>query len=260
VIVTLPGSGNRFHDSILIGKIDQMMMQNARMPDIVPEVHTFTTQLDCQYLLHVPDPAEAVDVLVLALHGYGMTPESMLRLTVGLVGERFPVAALQAPFQHYQALRGASSTAAYNWGIRDHWASGVRLHHDMVQKSLVSLGARFGLSAERCLLAGFSQPVGLNYRFVGTHPASVGGVLGLCGGVPRDWEDSKYLEVRAPILHISRDQDEFYPNELVKDFPRRLAAHASDVEFHLIPGQHRFPSKGAAIVRPWLARKFALSD
>src|SRR5271154_7072642 len=152
----------------------------TRMPEIVPEVHTFTTQLDCQYLLHVPDlgsdsspDSGKAKVVVLALHGYGMTPEGMLRLTVGLVGEHFPVAALQAPFQHYQALRGASSTAAYNWGIRDHWASGVRLHHDMVQKSLVSLGARFGLNAGRCLLAGFSQPVGLNYRFVGTHPDSV---------------------------------------------------------------------------------------
>ena len=233
------------------------------MPEIVPEVHTFTTQLDCRYLLHMPDPgpdpAEAT-VVVVALHGYGMTPESMLRLTVGLVGERFPVAALQAPFQHYQALRGASSTAAYNWGIRDHWASGVRLHHEMVQQTIASLRARFGVAAERCLLAGFSQPVGLNYRFVGTHPHEVGGVLGLCGGVPRDWEESKYQPVPAPILHISRDQDEFYPNEQVKEFPRRLAAHASDVEFHLIPGEHRFPSKGAAIVRPWMARKFGLKS
>jgi predicted esterase len=236
------------------------MMQNARMPEIVPEVHTFTTQLDCRYLLHVPNSAPAADLLVLALHGYGMTPETMLRLTVGLVGERFPVAALQAPFQHYQALAGASSTAAYNWGIRDHWASGVRLHHEMVQQALVSLRARFNLSADRCLLAGFSQPVGLNYRLAGTHPQVVGGILGLCGGVPRDWEESKYLPVAIPILHISRDQDEFYPNEQVREFPRRLAAHAADVEFHLIPGQHRFPSKGAAIVRPWLARKFGLSD
>ncbi len=235
----------------------------TRMPEIVPEVHTFTTQLDCRYLLHVPnleeDPGEA-KVVVVALHGYGMTPESMLRLTVGLVGEDFPVAALQAPFQHYQALRGASSTAAYNWGIRDHWASGVRLHHEMVQQTLASLRARFGVGAERCLLVGFSQPVGLNYRFVGTHPNQVGGALGLCGGVPRDWEESKYQRVTAAILHISRDQDEFYPNDQVREFPRRLAAHASDVEFHLIPGQHRFPSKGAAIVRPWMARKFGLKS
>lgn len=229
------------------------------MPEIVPEVHTFTSPLDCRYLLHVPDQSDAADVLVLALHGYGMTPESMLRLTVGLVGERFPVAALQAPFQHYQALRGASSTAAYNWGIRDHWASGVRLHHDMVRQALASLRARFGLTPDRCLLVGFSQPVGLNYRFSGTHPGQVGGILGLCGGVPKDWEEAKYNPVTAPILHISRDQDEFYPNEQVADFQRRLAVHATDVEFHLIPGQHRFPSKGAATVRPWMARKFGLT-
>jgi predicted esterase len=229
------------------------------MPETAPEVHTFTAPLDCRYLLQLPDSSEPKDVVVLALHGYGMTPESMLRLTVGLVGPGFAVAALQAPFQHYQALRGANSAAAYNWGIRDHWASGVRLHQDMVRQTLAALRERFGLSATRCLLVGFSQPVGLNYRFVGTHANQVGAVLGLCGGVPRDWEESKYLPVEVPILHISRDQDEFYPNEQVKEFPKRLAAHASDVEFHLIPGQHRFPSKGAAIVRPWMARVFGVT-
>jgi len=229
----------------------------TEMPEIAPEVHTFTATLDCRYLLHVPDSRERNDVIVLALHGYGMTPESMLRLTVGLVGASCTVAALQAPFQHYQELRGPRPEAAYNWGIRDHWEGSVRLHHDMLRQSLASLQERFGLPASRCLLVGFSQPVGLNYRFAGTHSGQVGAVLGLCGGIPRDWEEPKYLPVPIPILHISRDEDEFYPNDQVKEFPARLAAHASDVEFHLIPGQHRFPSKGAAIVRPWMARAFA---
>jgi len=221
-----------------------------------PESQTYTATLDCRYLLHAPTSPEAGTLLVLALHGYGSNPDAMLRLTGLLLGEHHVIAALQAPNQHYQAAPGANAAAAYNWGVRDHRATSLRLHHDMVQEVAKRLHGRFGIGPKRTLLVGFSQPVGLNYRFVGTHPDAVGALIGICGGVPRDWEEEKYQPIDAPILHISRDQDEFYPNDLVADFPRKLRRHAKDVEFHLIPGQHRFPSKAGGIVRPWMERVF----
>ena len=220
------------------------------------EVHTFTASLECRYLVHVPEGINDRTVLVVALHGYGSSPEVMLRLTAPLVGIQHIVACLQGPNQHYQTSPGANAISAYNWGIRDHWESTVRLHHDMVAQTLASLRTRFQLPRERCLLAGFSQPVGLNYRFAGTFPDEVGGVLGICGGIPRDWEENKYQPLKSAILHISRDEDEFYPAAVVKEFPKRLKKHACDVEFHLIPGQHRFPSKAGVIVRPWMDRVF----
>ena len=220
------------------------------------EVHTFTAPLDCRYLLHTPEVVDDRTVLVLALHGYGSNPETMLRLMTPLVGIRHIVACLQGPNQHYQTAPAANATAAYNWGIRDHWDSSVRLHHEMVTRTLETLRNRFRLPRERCLLAGFSQPVGLNYRFAGTFPEELGGVMGICGGVPRDWEEDKYQPLKSAILHISRDDDEFYPVEIAAEFPNRLKKHAHDVEFHLIPGQHRFPSKADGIVRPWIDRVF----
>jgi predicted esterase len=221
-----------------------------------PESHTFTATLDCRYLVHAPASPNGPPLLVLALHGYGSNPEAMLRLTGLLLGEQHVIAALQAPNQHYPAAPAPYAAAAYNWGIRDHWATSVRLHHAMVQEAARLLQDRFGLGPRRTLLVGFSQPVGLNYRFIGTYPDAAGAVLGICGGVPRDWEEEKYQPINAPILHISRDQDEFYPNETVAEFPRRLREHAKDVEFHLIPGPHRFPSKAKGVVLPWIERVF----
>jgi predicted esterase len=58
------------------------------------------------------------------------------------------------------------------------------------------------------------------------------------------------------ILHISRDEDEFYPVPVVQEFGERLRKYASDVEFHLLPGGHKFPSKGATLIQPWLRRVF----
>jgi len=222
------------------------------------EQHTFTAHLECRYVLHVPADQNDNSLLVIALHGYSSNPEDMLRLTTLLLGGNHVVAALQAPNQQYvsDGLPNSQSGPGYNWGISPHWQSSVRLHHEMVLETLSLLKARFRMGRERCLLLGFSQPVGLNYRFAGTHPGEVAGIIGLCGGVPRDWEEDKYKPVDAALLHISRDQDQFYPVDVVKTFSEKLRRHAADVEFHLIPGPHRFPSKAGDIVRPWIERVF----
>ncbi len=223
------------------------------------ERHTFTAPLDCRYLLHVPDALDDATVLVLTLHGYGSNPEVMLKLTSGLVGDRHIIASLQGPHEHYIASGPPSteSVIGYNWGVRDHWSSAVRLHHDMLRETLASLRGRFGIPAERCLLAGFSQPVGLNYRFVATWPEQVRGVIGVCGGVPRDWDDEKYRPVSAALLHISREEDEYYAPALSSQFGNRLRRRAADVEFHMLPGGHRFPSQARHIAEPWMKRVFA---
>jgi predicted esterase len=223
------------------------------------ERQTFMARLECRYLLHTPQDLNSNSLLIITLHGYGSNPEEMLRLTAGLVGEGHIIAALEAPNQHYvgDSLPNRQSVPGYNWGISTHWESVVRLHHDMLLKTLGSLRGRFEMGPDRCLLVGFSQPVGLNYRFAGTHPGEVGGIVGICGGVPRDWEEAKYRALQAAVLHISRDQDEFYPVEVVKRFRERLLQHADDVEFHLLEGPHRFPSKAGTIVRPWVQRVFS---
>ena len=221
------------------------------------ETHVFEERIECQYLLRIPETLAVEPVAAVTLHGYGSGPEAMLRFTSELVGPDWIVAGLQAPNQHYAGGPGEGK-GVYNWGVRDHWESSVSLHHRMVRHVLASLRERFAIPAARCLLAGFSQPVGLNYRFVATFPKEVGAVLAICGGVPRDWDDAKYMPVGAPILHISRDEDEFYPLAQVEDFPRRLRLRASDVEFHLLPGKHRFPSKADVVVRPWLRRVFGV--
>jgi predicted esterase len=228
------------------------------MPHANVEQHSFKAQLECRYLLHIPPELDPNSLLVIALHGYSSNPEAMLRLTTLLLGQHHVIASLQAPNQHYvtNGLPNSQSVPGYNWGISPHWQASVRLHHEMLLSTLAQLRERFAMERERCLLVGFSQPVGLNYRFAGTHPGEVAGIIGLCGGVPRDWEEDKYQPVRAALLHISRDQDEFYPVDLVKKFPEKLTKHAEDVEFHLIPGPHRFPSKAGDIVGPWVKRVF----
>jgi predicted esterase len=193
---------------------------------------------------------------VLTLHGFGSNPEAMMRLTAAALGEQCLIASLRAPNQQYLSGDPASNEIGYNWGTRAHPDLNVRLHHEIVATAAAELRRRFSIPAARTMLMGFSQPVGLNYRFIGTYPAEAGGVFGICGGVPKDWEEDKYQTVTSPILHISRSEDEYFPVEAASGFPDRLRHHATDVEFHMLAGRHRFPSKAGPIARNWIERVF----
>ncbi len=221
--------------------------------------HHASIPFEAEYLLHVPDDVGERPLLVLTMHGYGSNPEAMLRLSEMALGATPIVASLRAPNQHYLSS-GALGTPVpgseigYNWGTNRHAAQNIRMHHDMVRTVSAELRGRFGIPARRVVLMGFSQPVGLNYRLIGTYPEEAGGVIALCGGVPKDWEEDKYGRVDAPILHIARSEDEFFPEEVALGFPDRLRAHAADVEFHMLPGKHRFPSKASEVIRRFMEK------
>ena len=218
------------------------------------KLREFVLSKKCRYYIAEEQPSVPPTAIVLALHGYGSNPETMLRLTGPSVEADVIVASLEAPNHHYTAEGPAMGIAGYNWGIRQHHSESVALHHQMVTQALFELQAAYGLPAKRCFLAAFSQAVGFNYRFLGTYPDAVAGVIAICGGVPKDWEESKYHNFDTPILHISRSEDEFFPAAQVAGFPDRLRSHARNVEFHLIPGAHRYPSNAREFVRPWMRR------
>ena len=212
---------------------------------------SFSARLDCHYLLLAPDAVTAQTPLVLALHGFGATPEAMLPLTRRLFDEPPVLACLQGPNQFF--LDPKARSVGYGWITNRRPAQSIRLHHDMVRHTLDELGGEFGIPPERRLLAGFSQPVALNYRFAGTCPHAIGGVIAICGGLPGDWDTAAY-DLRVPVLHIARRDDDFYPPQATERYPERLRQRAADVVFHLIEGGHQMPSEGSRIVAPWVAR------
>ena len=220
------------------------------------EQRTFSARLDCHYLLHAPPDIDSSTFLVAALHGFGMNPEIMLRLTETLMGRRHAIASIQAPSQFFLAQH--SSEVGYCWATQKHSDESVRLHHDMLLHVLDEVGRQYAIPLQRKLLVGFSQPVGMNYRFAATHPGAVRGVIGICGGVPKNWEEGPYQKVSAALLHIARNEDEFYPPTTTEHYPERLRLRANDVEFHMLEGGHRFPSKAGPLVEKWMARVFGV--
>lgn len=206
-----------------------------------------------RYLLSRPED-QGRRLLVLALHGYGMRSEIMLRLTKGLFRQQPVIASLEGPNSFFLEGPAPDGRVGYNWGTPETTAFHWRVHHDILLALIPALQQEFSIGPGRTLLVGFSQPVGMNYRFAATYSGLVRGVIGICGGVPRNWDDGPYRDVDAALLHIARNDDEYFPVETVTRFEDRLRRRAADVEFHLIPGKHRFPSNAAHIVESWAQR------
>jgi len=228
---------------------------NSGMAAETVERRTFEARLECHYLLHAPARVEDRTLAVLTLHGYVSNPDVMLRLTKAMLGSDHAIASIQAPSQFFSGNPAAGETG-YCWATPAHPISSVRLHHEMVLHVAGEMAARFGIRADRRLLIGFSQPVGFNFRFAATHPEEVRGVIGICGGLPKNWETGEFRNVSAVLLHIARREDEIFPPTVTEKYADRLRLRAGDVEFHLLDGGHKFPSKAGPIVERWIERVF----
>lgn len=226
------------------------MVKHAEMSNVLER--SFPARLDAHYLLRVPEAVDSRTPLVVTLHGFGENPETMLQLTEKMFDQRPVIAALQGPNQFF--LGADMSKVGYGWITSRHPADSIRLHREMVLHVLEEAGREFAIPPERRLLAGFSQAVALNYRFAGTCPDAVRGVVGVCGGVPGDWENPSYHPVSAALLHIAGREDAYYAPGVTGQYLERLRLRAADVEFHMVDGGHRMPSAGSLIVGKWLQR------
>jgi len=210
---------------------------------------TFRASLDCRYLLR---PGEAGGALVLALHGFSRDAETMLQVTERIVGPRHSIVSLEGPYGFF--LKTDTREVGYGWATSRRHADAVRLHHDMVRHALEAAGSELGVPVERRMLLVFSQPVSLNYRFCTAHPGLARGVIGICGGLPGDWDDASPSPIDGAVLHIARCDDEHYPASVTEQFAGRLRLRCGDVEFHQLEGGHRVPSGGAPLIQGWLQR------
>ncbi len=104
---------------------------------------------------------------------------------------------------------------------------------------------------------GFSQSCALNYRYAFTFTERLRGVVGICGGLPGDWEESElYKGTRASVLHLAGERDEFYTPERVRDYRERLMMRARDVEMRsYTEAAHEIAPAMRGDVKAWLRKR-----
>ncbi len=219
-----------------------------------------TVPTACFYDLRLPKALSGSrgHPLLIALHGYGGTKESMLALAYRICGDRFAIASLQGPHQHTQRRQGRpggirSVRIAFGWGTMHNSVENQTLHHEFIRRVIREVSRKHSIDRKRIFLLGFSQSVGLNYRFAFTYPNTIRGLIGVCGGIPGDWETSrKYRRSVTDVLHLSGTKDPFYPLNRVRTFKAALERRTASVEHHFVPTGHIFPRRCLPAIRRWL--------
>jgi predicted esterase len=78
-------------------------------------------------------------------------------------------------------------------------------------------------------------------------------VIGICGGLPGDWDTSKlYQPTTAAVLHLAGANDEFYPPSRVEGYAERLGMRTNSVEFYIHDAGHEIVPSMREDVRAWL--------
>ncbi len=216
-----------------------------------------TAEIRCYYELDLPKRHNHKKrwPLLIALHGYEGSKDSMMRLARRIGDGRMVVMSLQGPHQFF--LRGGEDPKAFRvgfgWGTTYKMEEAIDLHHRNLKALINRAARRYHADRERVFLLAFSQACSSTYRFVFTYPHAVRGAIAVCGGVPGDWsQNPRYKPTRTHILHIAATNDEWYPHEKNLEFRRQLVQRTASLDFRFYNSPHRFPRTSIPHIRRWI--------
>jgi predicted esterase len=195
--------------------------------------------------------------LLIALHGYGANKRQMMREAQLLAPKTFAIASLQGFHQHIREpwQTGGPLRFGFGWLTNFRSEESVAVHHRALIDIIETLTREGVADPSRVFLLGFSQSCALNYRFAFTHPEKLRGVIGICGGIPGDWETSTtYRQAAVDVLHLAGTRDEFYSPERVQDYEKQLQTRALSVVFKSYDAGHEIIREMRPDVVQWLTR------
>jgi phospholipase/carboxylesterase len=195
--------------------------------------------------------------LLIALHGYGANKRQMMREAQLLAPKTFAIASLQGFHQHIREPLQTGGPLRFGFGWLTNFRSeeSVAVHHRALIDIIETLTREGVADPSRVFLLGFSQSCALNYRFAFTHPEKLRGVIGICGGIPGDWETSTtYRQAAVDVLHLAGTRDEFYSPERVQDYEKQLQTRARSVVFKSYDAGHEIIREMRPDVVQWLTR------
>ena len=224
-------------------------------PDASLPVTERTLPASTRLYYDVYRPTGSPSPMLIALHGYGANKRQMMREAKQMAPENFAITSLQGFHQHIKEPKepGGPLRFGFGWLTNFHPEDSVAIHHQALLDLIATLTGEGIAKSNRIFLLGFSQTCALNYRFAFTHPDVLRGVVGICGGIPGDWETGEsYHPTKAAVLHLAGTRDEYYPPARVADYEARLRLRAPNVAFRNHDAAHEIVASMRDDVRAWL--------
>jgi phospholipase/carboxylesterase len=218
-----------------------------------PVERKLTAQISLYYDVIAPRSRPAP--LLIALHGYGANKWHAMREAKMIAPEGFALASLQGPHQHLREPKEKGGPLRFGFG----WLTNYRpeesaaIHHRALIEMIEALAGEGLVDSKQIFLLGFSQSCALNYRFAFTHPKILRGMIGICGGLPGDWETSElYQPTDAAVFHLAGTRDEYYGPARVEHYAEQLRQRANDVEFKSYDAGHEISPDMRDDIRAWV--------
>ncbi len=211
-----------------------------------------TAEIKLYYDLFIPENMMKPAPLLLAVHGYGAHKRYMMREARLVAPDDFVVASIQAPHQHYRQT-DSGFKVGFGWLTDFKSEESVALHHRFALELIENLIERNLVDESRIYLYGFSQACALNFRFAFTHPETLRGVIGVCGGIPSDLDTNEiYKNLTADVLFLYGDTDEFYPLEKFQTFERKLKDRLTNFQSKGYRAKHEITDEMREDIKKWV--------
>jgi len=209
-------------------------------------------EIKLYYDLFVPENREKPAPLLIAVHGYGAHKRYMMREAKLIAPENFVIVSIQAPHQHYRETEKGFKVG-FGWLTDYKSEESIALHHNFVFELIEKLSAENIIDKSQIYLFGFSQACALNFRLAFTHPETVRGMIGICGGIPSDLETNEiYQKLDADVLYVYGDADEFYPLEKFQKFECKLKDDLPNFQSKRYQAKHEITDEMREDMRTWL--------
>jgi predicted esterase len=225
--------------------------------------HFITSTIRRYYELELPHTGTSRKrwPLMIALHGYQGDKDSMMRVACSISNGKMVVISLQGHNQFFINYGTADLTdpktyrVGFGWGTSYKVEESIALHHSAIRE-LIELAVKKHHADPRCVfLLAFSQACAYNYRFVFTYPREIRGAIGVCGGIPSDWnENPLYRKARTHVLHIAASEDVWFSRAKNLEFRRKLAQRTASLDFRFYKSPHKFPRTSIPHIRKWIQK------
>jgi phospholipase/carboxylesterase len=204
--------------------------------------------------------------VVLALHGYGDSPESFAQSIKGVADGGYVLAAVRPPYNFLiPADSGRAQPAlGYDWisrylGQQQVTERATQLSIDYIVAAARSI--RQTLKVDKLYVLGFSQGGGMAYRLLGTHPEIADGFISLGTSLPANWTPpfvASGTGAAPPVL----PKRPVYIGHGIGDNPMRgsaardsLVARGYDVTFKAFNTGHAVPPEMVKDILEWISKR-----
>ncbi len=214
-----------------------------------------TAEIKLYYDLFLPETAPKGAPLLISIHGYAAHKRYMMREAKLIAPENFVIASLQASNKFWREAADGEYKLAFGWLNDFKPEESVALHHTFILGVIAKLAADQTIDPGKVFLHGFSQACALNFRFAFTHPESLQGVIGVCGGIPSDLDSNHvYKPTTADVLYQFGDEDIFYSQEKFEGFEKRLEEFLPNFESKKYQAKHEITQPMRKDAKSWLKK------